>query len=134
MRIEDINFFAPVGRLVLTLLAEIGRVALFTKDALLVGLSPRYFWGQIGAQLFRVGYTSLPVVAMTAFFTGGALALQIYTGSSPTTAGTLVPSIVALGITRELGPVLAGLMVSARVGAAMAAELGTMKVSQQILL
>ncbi len=131
MRFEDLNIFAVVGRLVLALCAEIGRAALFAKDALLVGLSPRYYWSQMAEQLFRVGYTSLPVVAMTAFFTGGALALQIYTGSSPTTASTLVPSIVAVGITRELGPVLAGLMVSGRVGASIAAELGTMKVTEQ---
>ncbi|MBG1231110.1 MlaE family ABC transporter permease [Aestuariivirga litoralis] len=131
MRIESLNIFAAVGRLVLTFCAELGRIVLFTKDAVLVGLTPRYFGGQILLQLFRVGYTSLPVVAMTAFFTGGALALQIYTGSSPTTAATLVPSIVAIGITRELGPVLAGLMVSGRVGASIAAELGTMKVTEQ---
>jgi phospholipid/cholesterol/gamma-HCH transport system permease protein len=131
MRIADLNILAALGRLVLGLMAEIGRVAIFTKDALLVGLTPRYFGGQMAAQFFRIGYTSLPVVAMTAFFTGGALALQIYTGSSPTTAGTLVPSIVAIGITRELGPVLAGLMVSGRVGASIAAELGTMKVTEQ---
>ncbi|MEP6828220.1 MAG: ABC transporter permease, partial [Aestuariivirga sp.] len=131
MRIDNLNFAAPVGRLALTLLAEIGRAALFTKDALLTGLAPRYYFAQMAEQFFRVGYTSLPVVAMTAFFTGGALALQIYTGSSPTTAATLVPSIVAIGITRELGPVLAGLMVSGRVGASIAAELGTMKVTEQ---
>ena len=131
MRIEDFNIFGAVGRLVIALLAEIGRAVIFTKDALLTGLTPRYYWSQMGAQLFRVGYTSLPVVAMTAFFTGGALALQIYTGSSATTAATLVPSIVAVGITRELGPVLAGLMVSGRVGASIAAELGTMKVTEQ---
>ena len=125
------NIFAAIGRLVLGFSAEVGRVALFTKDALFQGLTPRYYFGQMGAQFFRVGYTSLPVVAMTAFFTGGALALQIYTGSSPATAGQLVPSIVAIGITRELGPVLAGLMVAGRVGASIAAELGTMKVTEQ---
>ncbi len=125
------NIFAVIGRLVLALFAEIGRVALFAKDAVAIGLTPRFYGSQIAAQFFRIGYTSLPVVAMTAFFTGGALALQIYTGSSPTTAATLVPSIVAIGITRELGPVLAGLMVSGRVGASIAAELGTMKVTEQ---
>ena len=123
------NIVAAIGRLVLALCAEIGRVVMFTKDAVLIGLTPHYYGGQIAAQFFRVGYTSLPVVALTAFFTGGALALQIYTGSSATTAATLVPSIVAIGITRELGPVLAGLMVSGRVGASIAAELGTMRVT-----
>ena len=127
----DLNIFAAIGRLVLVFCAEVGRIALFTKDALLVGLSPRYYPYQIAGQFFRIGYTSLPVVAMTAFFTGGALALQIYTGSSPATAGQLVPSIVAIGITRELGPVLAGLMVAGRVGASIAAELGTMRVTEQ---
>ena len=126
-----LNLVAATGRLFLAFCAELGRIVLFARDALLVGLGPRYYWGQMAEQLFRVGYTSLPVVAMTAFFTGGALALQIYTGSSATTAATLVPSIVAVGITRELGPVLAGLMVSGRVGASIAAELGTMKVTEQ---
>jgi phospholipid/cholesterol/gamma-HCH transport system permease protein len=127
----DLNFIAAIGRLFLLFCAEVGRIAIFMKDALIVGLMPRYYWGQIAAQFFRIGYTSLPVVALTAFFTGGALALQIYTGSSAATAGQLVPSIVAIGITRELGPVLAGLMVAGRVGASIAAELGTMKVTEQ---
>jgi len=132
MRFDPILFLRFIGRFALGLLAEIGRVVLFAKDAVVTGLAPRFYGAQVLAQLFRVGYTSLPVVALTAFFTGGALALQIYTGSSPTTAATLVPSIVAIGITRELGPVLAGLMVSGRVGASIAAELGTMKVTEQV--
>ena len=81
---------------------EIGRVTLFVKDGLLQGLTPKIFLRQILEQMLRIGYFSLPVVGLTAFFTGGALALQIYQGSSPATAGTLVPTIVALGITREL--------------------------------
>lgn len=131
MRFAVLNPLRIIGGLTLGFLAEIGRVCLFTKDAVVVGLTPQFYGAQILAQLFRVGYTSLPVVALTVFFTGGALALQIFTGSSPTTAATLVPSIVAIGITRELGPVLAGLMVSGRVGASIAAELGTMKVTEQ---
>jgi phospholipid/cholesterol/gamma-HCH transport system permease protein len=117
---------------VLALLAEIGRVVLFIKEALVQGLSPTYYGRQILEQMWRVGYNSLPVVGMTAFFTGGALALQIYLGSSRFNAEGLVASIVALGITRELGPVLAGLMVAGRVGASIAAELGTMRVTEQI--
>lgn len=126
------NPLAPLGRLVLDALAETGRIALFARDGLMQGLTPRFFGWQIAQQFFRIGYTSLPVVALTAFFTGGALALQIYLGSSRFNAESLVASIVALGITRELGPVLAGLMVSGRVGASIAAELGTMRVTEQI--
>ncbi len=126
------NILAHIGRAVLALLEEIGRVALFVKDGLLQGLTPKIFLRQIVEQMLRIGYFSLPVVGLTAFFTGGALALQIYQGSSPATAGTLVPTIVALGITRELGPVLAALMVAGRVGASIAAELGTMRVTEQI--
>jgi phospholipid/cholesterol/gamma-HCH transport system permease protein len=127
-----LNPFQPIGRAVLALLAEIGRVVLFIKEALLQGLSPTYYGRQVLEQIWRIGYNSLPVVGMTAFFTGGALALQIYLGSSRFNAEGLVASIVALGITRELGPVLAGLMVAGRVGASVAAELGTMRVTEQI--
>ena len=126
------NILAHIGRAAVSLLQEIGGVVLFLRDALIQGLTPRIYLRQILDQTMRVGYFSLPVVGLTAFFTGGALALQIYQGSSPATAGTLVPNIVALGITRELGPVLAALMVAGRVGASIAAELGTMRVTDQI--
>jgi phospholipid/cholesterol/gamma-HCH transport system permease protein len=126
------NPLAIIGRIVLDFFAEVGRIALFARDGLVQGLSPRYYGAQIWRQFWRIGYTSLPVVALTAFFTGGALALQIYLGSSRFNAETFVAPIVALGITRELGPVLAGLMVSGRVGASVAAELGTMRVTEQI--
>ncbi len=126
------NLIAILGRIVLDFLAETGRIALFARDGLVQGLMPRYYARQFLLQFWRIGYTSLPVVALTSFFTGGALALQIYQGSSAITASTLVPNIVVLGICRELGPVLAGLMVSGRVGAAVAAELGTMRVTEQI--
>jgi phospholipid/cholesterol/gamma-HCH transport system permease protein len=127
-----VNFLANLGRVVLALLAETGRIAIFVKDALLQGLTPTIYLRQILEQIMRVGYNSLPVVGLTAFFTGGALALQIYLGSSRFNGESLVSTIVALGITRELGPVLAGLMVAGRVGASIAAELGTMRVTEQI--
>ena len=82
--------------------------------------------------MIQIGYYSLPVVGLTALFTGAVLALQIFIGSSRFNAESAVASIVVIGITRELGPVLAGLMVAGRVGAAMAAELGTMQVTEQI--
>ncbi len=79
-----------------------------------------------------IGCFSLPVVGLTALFTGGALALQIYAGGARFSAEAVVPSIVAIGMTRELGPVLGGLMVAARVASSIAAEIGTMKVTEQI--
>ena len=82
--------------------------------------------------MLEIGYYSLPVVGLTAIFTGMVLALQSYTGFSRFEASSAIPTIVVLSMTRELGPVLAGLMVAGRVGAAMAAEIGTMRVTEQI--
>lgn len=126
------NIFAPVGRATMTLLAHIGRLAIFTGQALAAIVSPPIYFRLIGVQIMRIGYFSLPVVGLTAFFTGGALALQIYLGGNRYGAEAIVPQIVVLGITRELGPVIAGLMVAGRVAAAIAAEIGTMKVTEQI--
>src|SRR4030043_260748 len=83
-------------------------------------------------QMEEVGIRSMPVVLVTATFTGMVLALQSYSGFQRFGATSFVGSVVALSITRELGPVFAGLLVSGRGGASMAAELGTMKVTEQI--
>jgi len=121
-----------VGRLALNAMAETGRGVLFLKDTVILGLTPPYYARAILSQMMRIGYNSLPVVGLTAFFTGGVLALQIYVGGSRFNAENIVASIVAIGITRELGPVIAGLMVAGRVSAAIAAEIGTMRVTEQI--
>ena len=126
------NIFAPIGRAVLTLFAQAGRLAVFTITAVVDAFLPPIYWSLIGKQMLRIGYFSLPVVGLTAFFTGGVLALQIYIGGNRYGAEAIVPQIVVLGITRELGPVIAGLMVAGRVGAAIAAEIGTMRVTEQI--
>ncbi len=113
-------------------LATVGRVAAFTGNALGHCVLPPFYLRHIGRQIVGIGYFSLPVVGMTALFTGMVLALQIYIGSSRFDAEGAVATIVVIGITRELGPVLGGLMVAGRVAAAMAAELGTMRVTEQI--
>jgi phospholipid/cholesterol/gamma-HCH transport system permease protein len=87
---------------------------------------------EILKQMEEVGVRSFPVVVITAAFTGMVLALQSFTGFKRFNAESMVGTVVALSMTRELGPVLTGLMVSGRVGSAMAAELGTMKVTEQI--
>jgi phospholipid/cholesterol/gamma-HCH transport system permease protein len=127
-----VNVFAIIGRVVLATLAEIGALTRFVWLALTHIVRPPFFWRLIAQQMLRIGYFSLPVVALTAFFTGGALALQIYYGGNTFNSESIVATIVALGITRELGPVLGGLMVAGRVSAAIAAELGTMRVTEQI--
>ena len=128
----QLNFLAIIGQVALALFAEIGRVTAFTWSAVSHILRPPFFWRLLSQQMMRIGYFSLPVVALTAFFTGGALALQIYYGGNNINSESIVSTIVALGITRELGPVLGGLMVAGRVAAAIAAELGTMRVTEQI--
>ncbi|HTT79823.1 MAG TPA: ABC transporter permease [Stellaceae bacterium] len=126
------RFLAAVGALALAFLAGTGRLALFAGRALAAGLAPPFYPRLIARQFVYIGYYSLPVVGMTALFTGMVLALQSYTASSRFNAESTVATIVVLSITRELGPVIAGLMVAGRVGAAMAAEIGTMRVTEQI--
>ncbi len=82
--------------------------------------------------MMDIGYYSLPVVGMTGIFAGMVLALQTYTGFSRFAAEGAVATVVVISMTRELGPVLAGLMVAGRVGAAVAAEIGTMRVTEQV--
>ena len=123
---------ASLGRATLAMLAGLGRVALFTGAVVGHLARPPFYWREIGQQLIAIGWLSLPVVGLTALFTGGALALQIYSGGARFNAESVVPSIVAIGMVRELGPVLGGLMVAARVASSIAAELGTMKVTEQI--
>lgn len=126
------NPLAIIGQFVLSTFEETGRIAIFTRDTVRHVFLPPIYFRLIFTQMVRIGYNSLPVVGLTAFFTGGVLALQIYIGGSRFNAESLVSSIVALGITRELGPVMAGLMVAGRVSAGLAAEIGTMRVTEQI--
>lgn len=126
------NFFAPIGRTFLRFLGATGRLAWFTGQTISHCFRPPLYWGQIGKQVIDIGYYSLPVVGLTALFTGMVLALQTYSGFSRFEAESAIPTVVVLSITRELGPVMAGLMVAGRIGAAIAAELGTMRVTEQI--
>ena len=123
---------AALGRPVLAALAAIGRIALFAATVIGHLFRPPFYPREFLHALMQIGWFSLPVVGLTAVFTGGALALQIYSGGARFNAEAVVPSIVAIGMVRELGPVLGGLMVAARVASSIAAEIGTMKVTEQI--
>ncbi|MEM9431456.1 MAG: ABC transporter permease [Pseudomonadota bacterium] len=126
------GILAAIGRSVLGLCQSVGRLAIFLMLTLSHIVRPPLYPAEIGQQLLRIGYFSLPVVGLTALFTGAALALQIYEGGARFNAISVVPSIVAIGMVRELGPVLGGLMVAGRVSASIAAEIGTMRVTEQI--
>ena len=133
-KIFNIVFSFPqkIGRFTYFLFDSIGLKALFFFKCIKSCFFPKYYPDLILIQLIKIGYNSIPVVGMTAIFTGMVLALQSYTGFSRFSAESAIPNVVVLSITRELSPVLAGLMVAGRAGAAIAAEIGTMKVTEQI--
>ena len=126
------NPLAIIGHTFLNILDAVGRFAWFTGISISHCVRPPYYFRQIVRQLLDIGYFSLPVVGLTALFTGMVLALQSHSGFSRFDAESAIPTVVVLSITRELGPVMAGLMVAGRIGAAIAAELGTMRVTEQI--
>ena len=126
------KFLAAIGRAFLGMLAAVGRVALFAFETVSHLFRPPYYPREFASALMQIGYFSLPVVGLTTIFTGGALALQIYAGGARFSAEAVVPQIVAIGMVRELGPVLVGLMIAARVTSSIAAEIATMKVTEQI--
>jgi phospholipid/cholesterol/gamma-HCH transport system permease protein len=121
-----------IGQVTLGLFAEIGRLAVFAGRVKLAAFTPRWYGGEILRQMVRIGFYSLPVVGLAAVFIGAALALNIYEGGSRYGAEQFVPNIVVLGISRELGAVITGLMLAGRVSAGIAAEIGAMRVTEQI--
>ena len=121
-----------VGKSFNIFLQKVGGVTKFIISIFSNLITLPIYGGEIAKAFFQIGWMSLPVLGLTALFTGGALALQIYAGGSRFNAEQVVPAIVAIGMTRELGPVLGGLIVAARVASSIAAEIGTMKVTEQL--
>lgn len=126
------NILQPIGRVVLSGLGTIGRLTTFMLNAISHCFRPPFYPRIMVRQMIEIGFYSLPVVGLTGVFAGMVLALQSYTGFARFSAEGAIANVVVLSITRELGPVLAGLMVAGRIGAAMAAEVGTMRVTEQI--
>ncbi len=123
---------ARLGASVLGLVSGAGRLALFALAGVSHLFRPPFYWRAFLGAFVEFAYFSLPVVALTAIFSGMVIALQSYTGFARFNAQSAIAGIVVLSVVRELGPVLAGLMVAGRVGAAIAAEIGTMRVTDQI--
>ncbi|MEQ3629231.1 MAG: ABC transporter permease [Hyphomonas sp.] len=121
-----------IGAAVLGFFTEIGRLTVFSARVKFAAFTPRWYVGQIWRQIINIGFYSLPVVGLSAVFIGAALALNIYEGGSRYGAEQFVPNIVVLGITRELGVTITGLMLAGRVSAGISAEIGAMRVTEQI--
>jgi phospholipid/cholesterol/gamma-HCH transport system permease protein len=127
-----VRFLEALGRMVLRLFEELGRFFQMLGRTAGWSIRPPYDIPELFRQMVRVGVDSIPVVFLTTLFTGMVMALQTFNGFARFHAESLVGSVVALSLTRELSPVLTALMVTGRVGSAMAAELGTMRVTEQI--
>lgn len=126
------NPVAAIGRGTLAALAEIGAMTIFALRGSFAWVSGPFYMREFLNAALRIGFNSLPVVGLTAIFTGAALALNIYDGSLRFNAETFLPQILSVSIVRELGPGFAALMVAGRSSSGMAAELGAMRVSDQI--
>ena len=127
-----ISLLGSLGYKFLKFVSHIGHFFIFCLTAVSWIIRPPWYFKKISFQILDIGYFSLPVVGLTTFFSGMVLALQTYNGFTEFNSESTVARIVLTSITRELGPVLTGLMVAGRVGAKMAAEIATMRVTEQI--
>jgi phospholipid/cholesterol/gamma-HCH transport system permease protein len=121
-----------IGRFVVSVLEEAGRTATLLAKCIVTLRRRPYYFHQWFEQMLDVGVRSLPIVLVTAIFSGAVFALQTWQGFERYGTTGFVGPVVALAITREMVPVLASLMVSGRAGSAMAAEIGTMVVTEQV--
>ncbi len=126
------KYLQSIGIATIRLCELLGKIISFALVSASHFFRPPFYFGMLWRQILEIGYFSLPVVGMTTIFSGMVLALQSYSGFATNFAETTIPTLVVVAITRELAPVLAGLMVAGRIGASMAAELGTMRVTEQI--
>lgn len=126
------SIFEIIGNFFLDIVRSIGKISYFILLTFKYLFLPKFYLHSNVKYLFKILLSSIPIISLTAIFSGMVLALQSYTGFSRFSAETAIPKIVVLTLTRELGPVLAGLMVAGRVGASIAAEIATMRVTEQI--
>ena len=126
------NFLRRQGKPLVKFVSRVGELSIFIAQSLYHSVTPPFYWRQLVRQMVDIGFYSLPVVGLTTIFAGMVIALQSYSGFASFGAESTVASVVLISVTRELAPVLSALMVAGRIGAAMAAEIGTMRVTEQI--
>lgn len=127
-----VQFLRNFGKPLVVFISRLGELSLFVGKSVYNSLTPPFYLRLLGKQIIDIGFYSLPVVGLTTIFAGMVIALQSYSGFARFGAESAVASVVLISVTRELAPVLSALMVAGRIGAAMAAEIGTMRVTEQI--
>src|SRR5437764_14099008 len=126
------RFFIALGRPVVSLFIYAGELVFLAKETIVSAVAHKIRWRLFMRQIVEIGLRSQLVVMITGAFTGAVFAAQTYFQFNKLGMGSAVGSVVSVSICRELGPVLTGLMIAGRVGASMSAEIGTMKVTEQI--
>jgi phospholipid/cholesterol/gamma-HCH transport system permease protein len=126
------NFLRALGKPLVKFIISLGDLVLFILKTVHHALTPPFYFKNFIKQIMDIGFYSLPVVGLTTIFAGMVIAMQSYSGFGGMGAESMVADVVLISVTRELAPVLSALMVAGRIGAAMAAEIGTMKVTEQI--
>ena len=126
------NFLRTLGKPLVKFIISLGDLVLFILKTVHHALTPPFYFKNFIKQIMDIGFYSLPVVGLTTIFAGMVIAMQSYSGFGGMGAESMVADVVLISVTRELAPVLSALMVAGRIGAAMAAEIGTMKVTEQI--
>ena len=126
------SFLQTLGKPLLAFVLNLGYFTRFVVKSVINCFLPPFYFKLFFKQFLNMGFYSVPVVGLTTLFAGMVIAIQTYSGISEYGAESVVASVVLISVTRELAPVLSALMVAGRVGAAMAAEIGTMRVTEQI--
>ncbi len=127
-----LQFVEYVGKFVIDLCDHIGMFTLFLVHTVQTLFTTRLKVHKLFTQMYMIGVESFNIVVLTGYFTGMVFALQSYIGFQRVGGEQFIGAVVALGMVRELGPVLTGLMVAGRAGSAIAAEIGTMNITEQI--
>ena len=126
------NFLRTLGKPLVKFIISFGELTLFILKSTYNAVTPPFYFKNFIKQILDIGFYSLPVVGLTTVFAGMVIAMQSFSGFSSVGAERMVADVVLISVTRELAPVLSALMVAGRIGAAMAAEIGTMKVTEQL--
>jgi phospholipid/cholesterol/gamma-HCH transport system permease protein len=126
------SFFQAFGKPLVAFIMNLGYFSRFVAKSVYNCFIPPFYLKLFCRQFLNIGFYSVPVVGLTTLFAGMVIAIQTYSGISKYGAESVVSLVVLISVTRELAPVLSALMVAGRIGAAMAAEIGTMRVTEQI--